>query len=450
VSTVSTCGAAAALAEETAGLDRFERGGASGFVVGESADPGPHLGVSALVRTTWAHAPLLRLDGNGRVLETLIDHQVGSFVAASVGLWGWLELTADDSFAWEHAPSSSAAWSLRPPVLGAKALVLDATEHGDGLRIAVRAAARGFDDVLPGVLITASSGRARAGVDLEAHVPLEDPANVMGRWSIAAEIPVLDRYAVTADVFGDVTSAGHALHAGVATPVEAVLAGKARLGTETLAVDVQAGVGGGLVAGVGTAQVRAFAGVAFLFDPTPPERAAGATVVARPATSGEESAVAEATDDVTPEEAPAASAPQELVAAHVEGDRIALDDEMVFFDLGKTALRPEALQVLEGAAELLKAHPEIGHVVVEGHSDAIGPEEARLWISFARARAVRNFLIHEGVEASRLTAVGQGADFPRDTNATPQGREKNRRVELHIEQPLPLVPLPAATSGGAR
>ena len=70
------------------------------------------------------------------------------------------------------------------------------------------------------------------------------------------------------------------------------------------------------------------------------------------------------------------------------------------------------------------------YVEIQGHSDSRGKRNYNISLSLKRAQAVRNYLIHKGIDAKRITAKGYGPDRPIDTNDTPAGRANNRRVEL--------------------
>ncbi|NLA57317.1 MAG: OmpA family protein [Firmicutes bacterium] len=109
--------------------------------------------------------------------------------------------------------------------------------------------------------------------------------------------------------------------------------------------------------------------------------------------------------------------------------------ERAFFDLGKADLRPDTLPVLEKVAEVLRPLPN--HVRVEGHTDNLPINTPRFpsnWeLSTARATSVIRYLIEEqGLDPERLSAAGYGEYRPVDTNDTPEGRARNRRVDLVI------------------
>jgi len=72
-------------------------------------------------------------------------------------------------------------------------------------------------------------------------------------------------------------------------------------------------------------------------------------------------------------------------------------------------------------------------VSVHGHADASGDEDANLELSERRALAVAEFLLDRGVSPERLLAVGHGQSLPLAPNSSPEGRDRNRRIELHLD-----------------
>jgi outer membrane protein OmpA-like peptidoglycan-associated protein len=101
----------------------------------------------------------------------------------------------------------------------------------------------------------------------------------------------------------------------------------------------------------------------------------------------------------------------------------------VQFLSGSDRLNPASRQTLEEVAQALLADPTV-QIEVRGHTDSLGPAAANRDLSYRRALAVRDALIRLGVSPSRITAVGLGEDFPIASNSTPEGRARNRRVEI--------------------
>ncbi len=102
----------------------------------------------------------------------------------------------------------------------------------------------------------------------------------------------------------------------------------------------------------------------------------------------------------------------------------------VFFDTGKSVIKPESETALNTVVEYLNANPA-AKIVVVGHTDNTGGYDANTLLSKARATSVKNWLITKGkISATRLKAEGAGQFCPAATNKTEEGKAKNRRVEI--------------------
>ncbi len=101
------------------------------------------------------------------------------------------------------------------------------------------------------------------------------------------------------------------------------------------------------------------------------------------------------------------------------------------FAFGSAELTPELVGVLEIGAAILTRDFSLG-TIVEGHTDSIGTEEFNQSLSEARANAAVDYLISRGIAAERLRAIGFGESQPTSTNATPEGRTANRRIEFEF------------------
>lgn len=110
----------------------------------------------------------------------------------------------------------------------------------------------------------------------------------------------------------------------------------------------------------------------------------------------------------------------------------------VLFDTGRSELKGGSLSNLAKLAAFLNQYPD-RTVAIEGHTDSVGSEENNLSLSHRRADAVKSYLVHQGVSASRLTTVGLGEDSPIASNDSATGRQQNRRVEVVIENPAATV-----------
>ena len=103
----------------------------------------------------------------------------------------------------------------------------------------------------------------------------------------------------------------------------------------------------------------------------------------------------------------------------------------ILFDTGKATIKTESVSVMVDIIQILNEYPN-AKFTVEGHTDSVGSSESNQKLSEARAKAVLDFLINEGISSTRLTAIGFGEDKPIATNDTASGRKQNRRVEINL------------------
>ncbi|MDO9022749.1 MAG: OmpA family protein [Deltaproteobacteria bacterium] len=142
--------------------------------------------------------------------------------------------------------------------------------------------------------------------------------------------------------------------------------------------------------------------------------------------------------EVTPPPAPAAAAvpaPSGPSLAQIVGDQIQIRGSVNFARSRDRIEGAGSFQVLESVLSVLRAHPEITRVEVQGHTDNLGDAERNTALSERRAESVRRWLVEHGVDGGRLTARGLGPSQPIESNSTEAGRTRNRRVEFHIATP---------------
>ncbi|HET6343598.1 MAG TPA: OmpA family protein, partial [Myxococcota bacterium] len=106
--------------------------------------------------------------------------------------------------------------------------------------------------------------------------------------------------------------------------------------------------------------------------------------------------------------------------------------EPVFFAVGKDVILSKSFPILQALANILKDHPGIKRLSVDGHTDNKGNPAKNLNLSQRRADSVMAFLIKAGVAPDRLEAHGYGDTKPVAPNTTEKDRAKNRRVEFKI------------------
>ena len=123
------------------------------------------------------------------------------------------------------------------------------------------------------------------------------------------------------------------------------------------------------------------------------------------------------------------------------------------FDSGEVTIKPEGIKVLDQVSEALSEVSD-KQVKVEGHTDnvPVGPTLSQTYpsnweLSRARADEVVRYLVEKsGVDPTALSAVGQAETQPIASNATEDGRQKNRRVEILVYSPKQSTVAPDTTS----
>jgi outer membrane protein OmpA-like peptidoglycan-associated protein len=101
------------------------------------------------------------------------------------------------------------------------------------------------------------------------------------------------------------------------------------------------------------------------------------------------------------------------------------------FDSATTRLTPESNPTVTNLIAIMKCYPTM-QVQLEGHTDSTGDAAANKQLSVDRANAIRDLLVAGGIDSSRITTAGYGADKPIASNDTDEGRAKNRRTELVV------------------
>jgi OmpA-OmpF porin, OOP family len=102
----------------------------------------------------------------------------------------------------------------------------------------------------------------------------------------------------------------------------------------------------------------------------------------------------------------------------------------VDFEPGRDRLTPAGERALDELAQWLQ-HETGSRFEIAGHTDGLGSSQDRRALSHARATAVRDALAARGIDPRRFVVAGYGAQRPVADNATPQGRQMNRRIEFH-------------------
>ncbi len=140
-------------------------------------------------------------------------------------------------------------------------------------------------------------------------------------------------------------------------------------------------------------------------------------------------------DDNCPNEAgtaanngcPEVSVPNDVV------DQLSNYARTINFNTGQSSFKSDALPVLKAITAIIKEYPS-AEFLIEGHTDSTGSEATNQRLSEDRANSVKNYLVENGVQASRLTTIGYGESKPIASNITVKGRAENRRVEVKLEE----------------
>ena len=109
----------------------------------------------------------------------------------------------------------------------------------------------------------------------------------------------------------------------------------------------------------------------------------------------------------------------------------------VTFKSGKATLESNAKKILQNVAKKLVNEDSYKDlkIVIQGHTDNVGKEKTNQKLSENRAKEVMKVLTKAGVKKDRIKAIGMGSSCPVDDNSTAEGREMNRRIEMHFVTP---------------
>lgn len=111
----------------------------------------------------------------------------------------------------------------------------------------------------------------------------------------------------------------------------------------------------------------------------------------------------------------------------------------ILFDTDSAALRAASRTTLNELAQNFSQYPD-NQVIVEGHTDSTGSDAYNQRLSEQRAGNVADYLIDRGVPSRNVVVYGYGESDPKSSNETAEGRQMNRRVEIHIRAPQQTGP----------
>lgn len=123
--------------------------------------------------------------------------------------------------------------------------------------------------------------------------------------------------------------------------------------------------------------------------------------------------------------------PAEEEPVVLESERIRINNQ-IQFEFGSAKIDPRSYKLLDDVVQVLKSHPDVGPVLIEGHTDDIGARAFNLQLSRRRAKSVEDYLTTRGIQRSRLRSAGFGFDRPLVPNDSFLNRARNRRTEFKL------------------
>jgi outer membrane protein OmpA-like peptidoglycan-associated protein len=103
----------------------------------------------------------------------------------------------------------------------------------------------------------------------------------------------------------------------------------------------------------------------------------------------------------------------------------------IFFDHDKSEIKPEFYDYLNKIARVLDGHSDL-RVKVTGHTDAVGSDAYNIGLSERRAKAIVDYFLTQGIKEDKLEFDFKGKRMPAATNETPEGKQRNRRVDFEF------------------
>jgi peptidoglycan-associated lipoprotein len=151
------------------------------------------------------------------------------------------------------------------------------------------------------------------------------------------------------------------------------------------------------------------------------------------ATTGSTGGAAQPPAAVTPPPATAAPATPAPTARPAPKEFTAIPElKPIYFDFDKYDIRPADAKVLDANAQWLKSN-DSQLVLIEGHCDERGTNEYNLALGERRAKSTMNYLVSQGVQASRITIISYGEERPVCTQHNEECWSKNRRAQFLVK-----------------
>ena len=122
-----------------------------------------------------------------------------------------------------------------------------------------------------------------------------------------------------------------------------------------------------------------------------------------------------------------------LNALCTKGPKAMVFEEVALFDIDKADLKPAGKEQIKAYREEARAElSRADKIKITGHTDNTGSADYNMKLSLQRAEAVRDYLVSLGVDPNKMEVSGEGVTKPVADNSTPEGRAKNRRVEIEV------------------
>lgn len=123
--------------------------------------------------------------------------------------------------------------------------------------------------------------------------------------------------------------------------------------------------------------------------------------------------------------------PEEEEPVTLESERIRIRNQ-IQYEFGSAKIDPRSYPMLDEVAKVLSTNPDVGPVLIEGHTDNVGTRAYNLDLSKRRAKSVEDYLLKKGIAPKRLRSDGFGFDKPLVPNDSALNRAKNRRTEFRL------------------
>ncbi len=114
---------------------------------------------------------------------------------------------------------------------------------------------------------------------------------------------------------------------------------------------------------------------------------------------------------------------------------IVLETDVLYFGYGRSDIQDTIAKVLDYALRILNKENKV-IIYISGYTDDIGNEKSNLFLSYQRAKSAKNYFVKKGIDPKRIIIGSYGMESPAVPNNTPEGKARNRRIEMKLLLPL--------------